>query len=542
MNEVSFRKDILNEIDEVVTESFTDVLFSLLDASEKAMVILENCTDEDDIWKYSVWQEADENKGEEIDKDKHPFKESSTLKTILMLPINLIKLIFKTISQALSPQKAEESSKLAAVAEKSKSVAQKILPFFFTAEGELNLPVVIATGAAGGGLTIDAIIRKNHSLVVKAVNAVINTWTKIIRRLKGMGVDSVPEKFEFTANKSDPEKFDVSLDFEKAEAYIDAMKKLIDELSGKIESIKNTTDEKKKEAAANDLRKELLAVTRTCPIYRGVKTYTSKEIADFYAKVTGKAKQLDQAEIDKFINAYKPIADGSTDKHTKAVASGISNTFAVFNAFLAAVSSIKTANDTINRVIVQASEYNEIPKADSAPDGFPNGYYMLDDTGKMVPAGDWNKDTAYFTKLSETPAEQGDQNTQDEYEEVTITDGKNPDGFPNGYFTKGADGKYVAVDASTTQIDPNTKYYKKKETAPPANQTGNNQNGTGGTPGEPNAQETGTPAQQNAGNGAGPDMDDYEDNMEPAVNESTVEQISDNDTPIDPSVSAWYSK
>lgn len=411
MNEVSFRDSVLDSIDAIVTESSNDVLFSLLDTADKAMMIMENCADTDDIWKYSIWQEADGN-AEQIDKDKHPFKENSTLKTILMLPINLIKFIFKTISQAFSPQKAEESSKLAAVAEKGKNVAQKILPFFFTFEGELNLPVVIGTGIAGGSLTIDAIIRKNRSLVVKAVNAVINTWTKIIRRLKGMGVDSVPEKFEFTANKSNPEKFDVSLDFEKADAYIDAMKKLIDELSGKIDSIKNTTDEEKKEVAANDLRKELLAVTRTCPIYRGVKTYTSKEIADFYAKVTGKAKQLDQGEIDKFINAYQPIADGSTDKHTKAVATGISNTFAVFNAFLTAVSSIKTANDTINRVIVQASEYNEIPKADTAPNGFPNGYYMLDDTGKMVQAtGDWNKDTAYFTKISDTPADNS-QNAQ----------------------------------------------------------------------------------------------------------------------------------
>lgn len=429
MNEVSFRDSILDSIDTIVTESSNDVLFSLLDTADKAMMIMENCTDTDDIWKYSIWQEADGN-SEQIDKDKHPFKENSTLKTILMLPINLIKFIFKTISQAFSPQKAEESSKLAVAAEKGKSIAQKIVPFFFTSEGELNIPVTVVTGAAGGGLTIDAIIRKNHSIVVTVFNKIRDLFTRAIRALKQMRGEDVPEQFTFTPNKSDASKYDTCLDFEKAGTYLDEMGKLFEGLSAKIKEIKDAPDEKNKIAKSKELVSNIKKVTNLCPIYKSIKTYSTTEIAEFYKTASEKTQKFAKQEaVNTFINEYKTsITDNDKTKNVIAnVSQALGRSFAVYNAFITAVQGINDINDAINKAIGEV-----VRQVDD-----PNNAQVT--TGNEPPKAD---------------------ETNNQYEEVTDKS-KAPDGFPTGYFTKDADGKYVAV-ANDATWDANTTYFKQK--------------------------------------------------------------------------------
>ena len=456
MNEVSFRNDILDEIDEVVTESSTDVLLSLLDASEKAMVILENCTDEDDIWKYSVWQEADENKGEEIDKDKHPFKESSTLKTILMLPINLIKLIAKVISQAFSPKKAEETSKLAAVVAKSKNVFEKVAPFLFKEDGSVNGPVVVTIGGTGVAITIEEILLGKNSVIHKAIRAMKEAWKRIKIRIGNYGVGDLPDEITFTVSKKDASKYDTNIDFDKVNAYIDAVANYLNDVPNKITAIETAKDDATKGVKLKELNNATREVWKLCPTVPTFKQYSAEDIAKFYVAISNKTNQFNQTTANQFDDSYKKAVGNLKTNRSEKGLKFITATLDMYNSMLNILGQIKTVNDTVT---------NEIAKIAQQAKG----------QEVAVLEGEAAK------KAQEDAAKTADDAAQqDEYEEVTITDGKNPDGFPNDYFTKDADGKYVAVDAGTTQIDPNTKYYKKKKeaaAAAPADQVE-----TGGAP------------------------------------------------------------
>ena len=360
MNEVSLRNSVLDTIDElnsVVTESADDVLYSLIDAADKAVVIMENCEDTDDVWKYSIWQEADENA---IDKDKNPFKESSTLKTILMLPINLIRYIWKTISSAFNPQQVQETSKAAAAAAKVGGVVHKVLPFFFKEDGTVNLPVVIATGAGGAVLTLDGLIRKAGSVPARIWRAVTNAIKRILVKIRGVKATDIPDADCFKIDEKDG-KFIVNIDITKSAAFIDKADKLIEQLPVAIEQIKNITDEKKTEELAGKLRSEVSEVLKICPVTKERKTYTAEELAKFYQDTASNIAQLPKDEIDKFTKSYT-TAVGDKNKDKKAftqTAKTLGVFFDVVNAYVSAVDGIgKTLKNigTINAEIEKLAD------------------------------------------------------------------------------------------------------------------------------------------------------------------------------------------
>ena len=529
MNEVSFRDSILDSIDTIVTESSNDVLFSLLDTADKAMMIMENCADTDDIWKYSIWQEADGN-AEQIDKDKHPFKENSTLKTILMLPINLIKFIFKTISQAFSPQKAQESSKLAAVAEKSKTVVQKVLPFFFTDEGELNLPIVIGAGAGTAGLTLDAIIRKNHSIVVSVINKIRDLFTRAVRALKQMRGEDVPDQFTFTPNKSDASKYDTCLDFEKADTYLDEMGKLFEGLSAKIKAIKDAPEEKNKIAKSNELVSEIKKATNLCPIYKSIKTYSTTEIAAFYSTASEKTQKFAKQEaVNTFINEYKTsIADNDkTQKVIANVSQALGRSFAVYNAFITAVQGINDINDTINKAIgeiarqvpdpnnAQVTTGGETPQAEETPnpEAAPETQEPAEQNGENAPTE------------GDTSAENNDSNgAAAEQSNVDTTENSAP------VIKKGEHITAEQAKAAMGALGLNVADYKV-ENGVLVNPSGTKING------KLNLGKKGKTFDDSEGNKIRAIQRNADDNTY-----SFVEYAVEDEEPIDPVVASWYNK
>jgi hypothetical protein len=305
MNEVSFRDSVLDSIDTIVTESSNDVLFSLLDTADKAMMIMENCADTDDIWKYSVWQEADDNKGEEIDKDKHPFKESSTLKTILMLPINLIKLIAKVISQAFSPQKAEETSELAAVVAKSKNVFEKVAPFLFKEDGSVNGPVVVTIAGTGVAIRVEEILLGKNSVIHKAIRAMKEAWKRIKIRIGNYGVGDLPDEITFTVSKKDASKYDTNIDFDKVNAYIDAVANYLNDVPNKITAIETAKDDATKGVKLKELNNATREVMKLCPTVPTFKQYSAEDIAKFYVAISNKTNQFNQTTVNQFDDSYK---------------------------------------------------------------------------------------------------------------------------------------------------------------------------------------------------------------------------------------------
>lgn len=473
MNEVSFRNDILDEIDEVVTESSNDVLFSLLDTADKAMMIMENCADTDDIWKYSIWQEADGN-AEQIDKDKHPFKENSTLKTILMLPINLIKFIFKTISQAFSPQKTEEASKLQRIASAAPKVANKVAGWFINEDGEIRWPVVITT-ASGGALTIDAIVQKirgKDGLAAKFINF-IRDWIsshfgklhKIAKRYNQNFPDSVSCDLK---NDGDNPSYETNLNIEQADKYLKSCGEIFNTLDDKIKAIADAKDDSEKNKLSKELRAAIGKNLVLIPFVNSKQTYTLDQITNFYKTHSELLKQsFNQDTVSKFTTSYSNAIQSTKGAD---VGTGAQNKEKSFAGHI--------GSDAVNSVNVFMSAMSEVVIfIKNLQDGTNQINTVIADILKAAGVNDDSQITNIEEKGTaeqpETEIKKADVPVEpavEEYEEVTITDGKTPDGFPNGYFTKGADGKYVAVDADTTQIDPNTKYYKKKETAPPADQ------------------------------------------------------------------------
>lgn len=143
MNEqISIRQSILDEIDSVTMESSSMVLDSLMNSANKMMTIMENF--EGDVDNVSIFYQ-------ESDDPNHPFKESSTIKTILMFIPNLILFISKQIKRLFSPESAKTTH---SAGSKMKSIAGDIKDSVgsFLSTGEIPTPVkiggVVISGAA----------------------------------------------------------------------------------------------------------------------------------------------------------------------------------------------------------------------------------------------------------------------------------------------------------------------------------------------------------------------------------------------------------
>lgn len=480
MNEVSFRDSILDSIDTIVTESSNDVLFSLLDTADKAVMIMENCADTDDIWKYSIWQEADGN-AEQIDKDKHPFKENSTLKTILMLPINLIKFIFKTISQAFSPQKTEEASKLQQIASAAPKVANKVAGWFINEDGEIKWPVWVTT-AGGGAITIDAIvarIRGKDGLAVKFFK-LIKDWIsshfgklhKIAKKYNQNFPDSVSCDLK---NDGDNPSYETNLNIEQADKYLKSCGEIFNTLDDKIKSIADAKDDSEKNKLSKELRAAIGKNLVLIPFVNSKQTYTLDQITNFYKTHSELLKQsFNQDTVSKFTTSYSSAIQSTnkgTDEQTgaqkkEAAFAGHIDTEAVnsVNVFMSAMSEvvifIKNLQDGTNQINTVIAD---ILKAAGVSDG--------SQITNIEEKGTAEQPETEIKKVEETPTpEDAASETQEPAAETTSkdTNGEGSDNStpqPEGQLN--ADGEPTETTTGETPTEPKIENYKKGEALTP---------------------------------------------------------------------------
>lgn len=580
MNEVSFRDSILDSIDTIVTESSNDVLFSLLDTADKAMMIMENCVDTDDIWKYSIWQEADGN-SEQIDKDKHPFKENSTLKTILMLPINLIKFIFKTISQAFSPQKTEEASKLQQIASAAPKVANKVAGWFINEDGEIRWPVWVTT-AGGGAITIDAIvarIRGKNGLAVKFFK-LIKDWIsshfgklhKIAKKYNQNFPDSVSCDLK---NDGDNPSYETNLNIEQADKYLKSCGEIFNTLDDKIKAIADAKDDSEKNKLSKELRAAIGKNLVLIPFVNSKQTYTLDQITNFYKTHSELLKQsFNQDTVSKFTTSYSTAIQSTnkgTDEQTgaqkkEAAFAGHIDTEAVnsVNVFMSAMSEvvifIKNLQDGTNQIntviadILKAAGVSdgsqitnieekgtaeqpetEIKKAEETPKPEEAAEAPVEQKADEALA-DGETPTGETESTEESPVQSSDENpaetTSDSSEPVVVADARAKDIMTYIDGKKFKAGQTITPEEAIallaqSKAAPNAKAVKIPTQANPVIYTSKNKS--------------------LLGRKVGLNIGAFADGKVTAIKQNTdgtivLEYAVEDEEPIDPVVASWYNK
>ena len=135
----------ISAIEDVALESEMAVTLSLMEAADKAMMIMENY-EGDYIDSFSIFQEAT---GDGKDPN-HPFKEDGLLKTIVMAPINLIKLIIAKLKKLFGKEEMTKKEKAAAAIKKIGAEAGDIITQLCEIAAGHKPALVV------GGLTISA--------------------------------------------------------------------------------------------------------------------------------------------------------------------------------------------------------------------------------------------------------------------------------------------------------------------------------------------------------------------------------------------------
>ena len=135
----------ISAIEDVALESEMAVTLSLMEAADKAMMIMENYEGEY-IDSFSIFQEAT---GDGKDPN-HPFKEDGLLKTIVMAPINLIKLIIAKLKKLFGKEEMTKKEKAAAAIKKIGAEAGDIITQLCEIAAGHKPALVV------GGLTISA--------------------------------------------------------------------------------------------------------------------------------------------------------------------------------------------------------------------------------------------------------------------------------------------------------------------------------------------------------------------------------------------------
>ena len=575
MNEVSFRDSILDSIDTIVTESSNDVLFSLLDTADKAMMIMENCADTDDIWKYSIWQEADGN-AEQIDKDKHPFKENSTLKTILMLPINLIKFIFKTISQAFSPQKTEEASKLQKIASGAPKVAKKVAGWFTTENGEIKWPVVITT-AGGGALTIDAIVQKirgKDGLAVKFFNLIKGWIDTHFRKLQTIAkrysnIKDLPSTVECKViTEGDEVAYETNLNIEQAAKYFESCSNITKTLGDKIKAIGDAKDNNTKVKLSSELRSAIGQNMALIPFTNTMQKYTTKQITDFYTNNAGILTAVtDQSVISDFTTKYSNAIKGTQaeQKESKIVskagitendANSVSMFFQAMSAVVVFVATLQNGTNQINTVIadiLKAAGVNddsqitnieekgtaeqpetEIKKVEETPKP-EDATTEKQEPAEPTPEGQLDTSTTE-TSTEELPEQSSDENptgtTSDSSEPVVVADARAKDIMTYIDGKKFKAGQTITPEEAVallaqSKAAPNAKAVKIPTQANPVIYTSKNKS--------------------LLGRKIGLNIGAFADGKVTAIKQKTdgtivLEYAVEDEEPIDPVVAAWYNK
>ena len=177
-NTNAIREDVLGyiaAIDDVALESEMAVTLSLMEAADKAMMIMENY-DGEYIDSFSIFQEA---AGDGKDP-AHPFKEDGLLKTIVMAPINLIKLIIAKLKKVFGK---EEQTKLQKAENVLKELGKTGVETFNSMcellSGHKTEAVVLGTTiTAGTALVISGKAKQAFESACRFTEKYLKTWMK----------------------------------------------------------------------------------------------------------------------------------------------------------------------------------------------------------------------------------------------------------------------------------------------------------------------------------------------------------------------------
>lgn len=162
--------DILTSIDnmtDMIQESNTNVLESMLNASDKAFMIMENYYG-NDYTNFAIFQESDE---------AHPFKEDGVLKTILMFIPNLLKWVANKISGLFDKKKKSDGlvanavNKIKSLTDDQKSFLGKLTELIVDKDGEISGPIKVA-GFTISAAAATAVTSKVTSILSSGKNAV----------------------------------------------------------------------------------------------------------------------------------------------------------------------------------------------------------------------------------------------------------------------------------------------------------------------------------------------------------------------------------
>ena len=129
----------ISAVDDAVMESEMSVTLSLMEAADKAMMIMENY-EGDFIDSFSIFQEA---AGSGKDP-AHPFKEDTVLKTIIKFIPNLIKLIIAKLNKLFNKDERTKFEKAMDALKKSATPVADLINSIVDAVAENKEKVIIA--------------------------------------------------------------------------------------------------------------------------------------------------------------------------------------------------------------------------------------------------------------------------------------------------------------------------------------------------------------------------------------------------------------
>lgn len=162
----------ISAVDDAVMESEMSVTLSLMEAADKAMMIMENY-EGDFIDSFSIFQEA---AGSGKDP-AHPFKEDTVLKTIVMAPLNLIKLIIAKLNKFFNKDERTKFEKTRDALKKGLADVAEVANAIVDLAVENKESVVIAgvTITAGTALIATGALKKAYNTASTAISDYLGT-------------------------------------------------------------------------------------------------------------------------------------------------------------------------------------------------------------------------------------------------------------------------------------------------------------------------------------------------------------------------------
>ena len=330
MNETIFRDEVLSNIDEldsIIGESSIDVASTLLDLSNKAMMIMENCS-EDDFNKYdSIWMEAE---GNAAPANGNGQQQEGIITKILMAPIRLLQAIWKIITGQFNEQSVQQTeANASSVASIPGAILNGILDFFKSDDGSVDK--VKVGGALVAATVLIAFRDKFKSALNKIIQAIKTMLGKVVHHFQGMKADDATADFEIVENG----------DKKIVRTHI-SITGTVNFLKAATSAIKSTADQKK-------LQKK--DVYTTC--YKGENWVVTSGTKDYeYNEFTTGLKTIQKTissmpkNID--VEALKKQYDNDSAKY-------FANLCAVYLEVVKAMNEVNTEFNVMNQAIKDAA-------------------------------------------------------------------------------------------------------------------------------------------------------------------------------------------